>query len=503
VLLVFCVARSASYSNGASIEELDKLKRDNETRQEQLNAQMVGVKDEIKILSLQIDQMEFYDIPKAQLELELINQQASVLKSRQDSLKEKLTAAETDKSKIEAQSEQVSQKLYTTRNAAASLAREDLRQTDEMQTLKLVLNSNNSKSFVEDLQETDQLSRTTTRLADQYSQDSSLLANKGARLDAVNAKIKTLSAQNDAVSKDVFANQAQHQAKFDEIMALNNALSLKKNQLDAQMSTLNLQKTRTDAEHAQLEKDMNQLIMDSILAGGGLPDLSGTGLAFDAGYIINDAKFYTSSTMSVGEIQDFLNRMGANCHANCLKDYRVTSTGTYASTQGCSGFGGGVNMSAAEAISNAARACHISEKVLIVMLQKEQGLVTMNAPSDSRYAYALGYGCPDTSGCDPRNGGLFDQLYKASWQFNYYRNNPNIYNYKPYMWNNIQYSPNQSCGYKKVFVRNSATAGLYIYTPYTPNDAAINAGLGLGDSCSAYGNRNFYYLYLSWFGDAK
>jgi uncharacterized protein with LGFP repeats len=51
-----------------------------------------------------------------------------------------------------------------------------------------------------------------------------------------------------------------------------------------------------------------------------------------------------------------------------------------------------------------------------------------------------------------------------------------------------------------VFIYNQATAGLYNYTPYQPNAAALRAGYGSGDDCSAYGNRNFYSYFTDWFG---
>ena len=49
-------------------------------------------------------------------------------------------------------------------------------------------------------------------------------------------------------------------------------------------------------------------------------------------------------------------------------------------------------------------------------------------------------------------------------------------------------------------IKNKATAALYYYTPYVPNSAALGAGWGLGNSCSAYGNRNFYLYFTTWFG---
>ncbi|WP_084767303.1 LGFP repeat-containing protein [Leucobacter komagatae] len=117
----------------------------------------------------------------------------------------------------------------------------------------------------------------------------------------------------------------------------------------------------------------------------------------------------------------------------------------------------------------------------------------------------MGYACPDsgpggTANCDPTQGGFFQQVYRAAWQLKVYRAFPNSYNYKPFQNNTIQWHPNASCGTSSVRIENWATAALYIYTPYRPNQAALNAGWGTGDGCSSYGNRNFYNYYRAWFG---
>jgi hypothetical protein len=51
-------------------------------------------------------------------------------------------------------------------------------------------------------------------------------------------------------------------------------------------------------------------------------------------------------------------------------------------------------------------------------------------------------------------------------------------------------------------IKNKATARLYVYTPYTPNKAALTNLYGLGDSCSTYGNRNFWRIFNDWFGSS-
>jgi hypothetical protein len=52
-----------------------------------------------------------------------------------------------------------------------------------------------------------------------------------------------------------------------------------------------------------------------------------------------------------------------------------------------------------------------------------------------------------------------------------------------------------------VRIRNQATANLYNYTPYQPNEAALASLYGDGDECSAFGNRNFWRIFTDWFGD--
>jgi hypothetical protein len=144
---------------------------------------------------------------------------------------------------------------------------------------------------------------------------------------------------------------------------------------------------------------------------------------------------------------------------------------------------------------------NINPEVLIVLLQKEQALVSDDWPWSTQYRSATGYGCPDTAPCDSQYYGFYNQISNAAWQFNYYASHPTYYNYQAGRNNYIQYNPNSNCGGSTIYIQNQATAGLYIYTPYQPNAAALNNLYGTGDSCSAYGNRNFWRLFNDWFGN--
>jgi hypothetical protein len=231
--------------------------------------------------------------------------------------------------------------------------------------------------------------------------------------------------------------------------------------------------------------------------------------SFNAGNIISDSIFTNNKSMDVNQIQNFLNSKVPNCDTNgtqrsefgsgtraqwaatrgnyppftCLKDYKENGIG------------------AAQIIHNVSQQYQINPQVLIVLLQKEQGLVTDTWPMPNQYRSATGYGCPDTAPCNVQYYGLTNQI---SWSAKMFHSimiqSPNWYTPYTVGNNNIKWNPSNSCGSGSVVIKNLATAALYSYTPYQPNQAALNAGYGTGDSCSAYGNRNFYLYFNDWFG---
>ena len=230
---------------------------------------------------------------------------------------------------------------------------------------------------------------------------------------------------------------------------------------------------------------------------------------FDAGYIISDYQMRNYNSMSESEIQSFLeskvscnkgwsyykyltsNYSGYDWHYEdghivCLPEERFGNGQTIGSGD-----------TAAHIIWQAAHDYKINPQVLIVLLQKEQGLITDSYPNDIQYRSATGYGCPDTAPCSSEYYGFKNQVRKAAALFDTvlsggWTNYPLGYNY-------IQYNPNSDCGGSWVNVRNLATSALYRYTPYQPNAGALAAGYGSA-YCGAYGNRNFYAYFEDWFG---
>jgi LysM repeat protein len=234
--------------------------------------------------------------------------------------------------------------------------------------------------------------------------------------------------------------------------------------------------------------------------------------AFDPGLIISDSVFFDFGSMNVTDIQQFLDSRVSSCRStdaaiDCLKSIKTEIPETLATTSKevgpCSGIPANPTASAAEVIYAVAVACGINPRVLITKLQKEQGLVTSTKPTSYMYRAAMGFGCPDSDPaiCGKVYVGLFNQLYRAAKQLRWYGNPEGSFTYwKPGRTVSMRYNPKSSCGTKSFELQNQATANLYYYTPYTPNKAALDNMYGSGDSCSAYGNRNFWRFYHDWFG---
>ena len=163
--------------------------------------------------------------------------------------------------------------------------------------------------------------------------------------------------------------------------------------------------------------------------------------------IINDGKFLNSGSMSVNDIQRFLE--GQN---SFLASYSTTDIE-------------GTTRTAAEIIYNASQNYYgyplnpykVNPQIVLTTLQKEQVLITTppGQATDSQLRWAMGY-------LDERHQGFARQVDAATWQF---RKN----------WQDIVNNGNKngwgvgirtrSCDFVDVTPQNTATADLYAYTP--------------------------------------
>ncbi|MCL2094885.1 dockerin type I repeat-containing protein [Candidatus Saccharibacteria bacterium] len=224
---------------------------------------------------------------------------------------------------------------------------------------------------------------------------------------------------------------------------------------------------------------------------------------FNPNFIISDDMFFTSGTMTVAEIQDFLNRQGANCTGDfCLRTLRLDVPDRPADEFCPRPFVGG-NLSAAEILYRTSEACNVNVQVLLVVMQKERSLVAHRNPTATDLRMAMGYGCPDFLPCNGEFANFASQIYFGSRQFQLYRLSPG------WQWRRNQigvpstwsHSPRAGCGSQTITIANQATLGLYIYTPYVPNANAIAGVSHAVDPCAdGNGQVLFWVIFNNWFG---
>jgi hypothetical protein len=195
---------------------------------------------------------------------------------------------------------------------------------------------------------------------------------------------------------------------------------------------------------------------------------------FDPTLVISDDNMRAYDSMSAAQIQKFLNskpgplkRMSFQRHDN------------------------GSTASAAVIIWEACQAWHISPKVMLTMLQKEQSLLTRKHLAGHTLQRAIGAGCPDSGGC--KYPGFGNQMWNGARMLDGYgekgKTTPYVPVWKPGLINKFTG--------KVTATRNLATYKLYVYNP------SIGAKAPYGDLSkqSLSGNANFWKIYWKYFGN--
>ena len=266
---------------------------------------------------------------------------------------------------------------------------------------------------------------------------------------------------------------------------------------------------------------------------------------FNKNRLIDDSLFTDTNSMSVAQIQAFLESKGsllANWRDNvtmrrpgdnCIVHHPTNKTAAEIIYEAANNWGAQVYDSNGCAIRgkywsqpeySGYALKTVSPKVLLVTLQKEQSLITANGTYSSnpdsykkpaccssnayKLARAMGYGVPDSNPISEKYLGFYNQINWAAWQmrYNFERSAGNT------AWDEVGYITYSgpmikgnfrrcsSCsiqafdGYypidgQSIYMDNRATASLYYYTPHTYP--------------GYHGNYNFVQFYTDWFGSTS
>jgi len=190
------------------------------------------------------------------------------------------------------------------------------------------------------------------------------------------------------------------------------------------------------------------------------PSFSLAQAEFNPNFIISDEEMQQSNSMSVRDVQKFLEAKGSYLATYSAQDIDD------------------IFKTAAQIIYEASQRYNINPKFLLVNLQKEQSLIMDNSPTQKQLDWAMGYAvCDSCSMNDPKiqkYKGFAKQVDNAAGIIRWYYNNTNHGVVKkinsPVFINNQQVIP-----------QSWATAFLYTYTPHLQ------------------GNKNFWRIWSNWF----
>jgi hypothetical protein len=285
-----------------------------------------------------------------------------------------------------------------------------------------------------------------------------------------------------------------------------------------------------------MKKILSLMLASALILTGVFFAFRSDAKAFDPNLLISDSIFDSSMSMSVGQIDGFLNGFPNSCISlNSGFDARVPSGYTPSGGFTYGGFG-----SAGQVIATAAQVYGLNPQVLLVTLQKEQSLVAggasyCNNGDEHKYASAMGYGCPDSGGYNSWSGvslyrrygvehtstgrtcvnsaakaGFSQQVIRAAWllKFGQQRSMGNTgWAVISGSWDNSD-DPASSYGgpmTRGTFKRCGSCASTF-YDGYTSIDST-STFMGSGATAALYwytphfhGNQNFVSLFESWFG---
>lgn len=227
---------------------------------------------------------------------------------------------------------------------------------------------------------------------------------------------------------------------------------------------------------------------------------------FNKDLLMDNAVFGDTGTMTVGQIQTFLNSFPNSC-IKSYQDDEPLGRSTY-----------GTKVSAAQVIYNAALLWGLNPQVLLATLEKEQSLVSGGGGcAPWRFWSAMGYGCPDggaqyqypalgitgSGTCVKYEAwaGFARQVNSGAWQlqFNRQRADGNL------GWNGSGSTPNY--GYNTAGWRSqyAGAAPVYFDGKAIIDGQAVTMGNGTTASLYTYtphvsANQAFVTLFNRWFG---
>jgi hypothetical protein len=181
---------------------------------------------------------------------------------------------------------------------------------------------------------------------------------------------------------------------------------------------------------------------------------------------VSDADFINVNGLSVSQIQNILSANGSFLR-NFSEGGRTAAQIIWDAAHGYGEASGTIN---GIKVTNT-----VNPAAILATLQKEQSLIYMKDRNDDSLRAAMGYGCPDSGGCNGKYAGFTAQVENGAWQLRY-----NYERAKGHGFSDYQVGQTITVDGQRIYLSSRVLASLYRYTPH------------LGT--------NFYVYFNKWFG---
>ena len=232
--------------------------------------------------------------------------------------------------------------------------------------------------------------------------------------------------------------------------------------------------------------------------------------AFRPGNIITDAVFYDAGAMNAAQVQAFLTQQGRNCTPAsggpaCLKSYRHDDADP--------GRGRLLPGPLHRRHERDRRGDHRQGRR---RLRDQPAGHPRHAPEGDQPGHAGGADrAPlrpgdglrlrgqQNGGAAPYYPGLFKPDLLRGQAVQAVRRQPGQLRPRPGIVNNVRFHPNTACGSRRSDREQGDRGPVQLHALPAQRRPALAAGYGIGNSCSAYGNRNFWLYFTDWFGSTQ
>lgn len=226
-------------------------------QQARLRAKLSGVDKKLANLIVSLNDLVNNQIPQAEIAASKAEDAASAAKEKAQATADRLSAAQSDKKRLEKQIENNTASYDDAKDAVAQLARNSFHSSNASKTMSVVSGAKSTSDYIKSMQSDAAVSRVEAKSASDAANAISTGKNRADRLSAIEDEIANLKRQADAQSAAAQAASVTASEKVQSLSDLREQTDAKSKELAQQKASLKSAAAKEAAEvvQAQIEVD--------------------------------------------------------------------------------------------------------------------------------------------------------------------------------------------------------------------------------------------------------